>query len=80
MIVLILLWSTVGQFFGTTIFLLSLSSAMTVVIMKLHFSGEHGDRVPAWLRKMVLDWLARFVCMTMDDSGEDKRQLEVINN
>lgn len=52
-----------GQFFGATIFLLSLSSAMTVLIMKLHFSGEHGAKVPRWLRKIVLVCLARVVRM-----------------
>ena len=52
-----------GQFFGATIFLLSLSSAMTVLIMKLHFSGEHGSKVPRWLRKLVLICLARVVRM-----------------
>ena len=52
-----------GQFFGATIFLLSLSSAMTVLIMKLHFSGEHGAKVPNWLRKLVLVCLARVVRM-----------------
>ena len=53
-----------GQFFGATIFLLSLSSAMTVLIMKLHFNGEHGNRVPPWLRKLVLVCLARVVRMS----------------
>ncbi|KAK2147143.1 hypothetical protein LSH36_568g03027 [Paralvinella palmiformis] len=53
----------IGQFFGATIFLLSLSTAMTVVVMKLHFSGEHGSRVPPWLRKLVLVCLARVVRM-----------------
>ena len=36
---------------------------MTVVVMKLHFSGEHGSRVPPWLRKLVLVCLARVVRM-----------------
>jgi len=53
-----------GQFFGTTIFLLSLSSAMTVGVIKLHFSGEHGARVPAWL----LNCIAR--CLRLDISDE----------
>ena len=52
-----------GQFFGATIFLLSLSSAMTVLIMKLHFSGEHGAKVPRWIRTVVLVCLARVVRM-----------------
>lgn len=53
----------IGQFFGATIFLLSLSSAMTVLIMKLHFSGEHGNRVPNWMRRVVLIWIAKAVRM-----------------
>lgn len=53
----------IGQFFGATIFLLSLSSAMTVVIMKLHFNGEHGNRLPNWMRKLVLHWIARLLRM-----------------
>jgi len=57
-----------GQFFGTTIFLLSLSSAMTVGVIKLHFSGEHGARVPAWLRTLVLNCIAR--CLRLDISDE----------
>ena len=52
-----------GQFFGATIFLLSLSSAMTVLIMKLHFSGEHGAKVPRWIRTVVLVCLAKVVRM-----------------
>ena len=36
---------------------------MTVLIMKLHFSGEHGAKVPRWLRKIVLVCLARVVRM-----------------
>jgi len=58
-----------GQFFGTTIFLLSLSSAMTVGIIKLHFSGEHGARVPGWLRTLVLDCIAK--CLRLDVSKQN---------
>ena len=57
-----------GQFFGTTIFLLSLSSAMTVAVIKLHFSGEHGARVPGWLRTLVLDYVAK--CLRLSSSDE----------
>ena len=56
-----MLFNVIGQFFGATIFLLSMSSAMTVIIMKLHFSGEHGHQVPPWLRRLVIVWLARIV-------------------
>ena len=63
-----------GQFFGATIFLLSLSSAMTVLIMKLHFSGEHGGKVPNWLRKLVLVCLARVVRMGKTARSDDNEQ------
>ena len=36
---------------------------MTVLIMRVHFSGEHGGKVPRWLRKVVLVCLARVVRM-----------------
>jgi len=68
-----------GQFFGTTIFLLSLSSAMTVAIIKLHFSGEHGARVPGWLRTLVLDCIAK--CLRLNfrekDSADGWQQTKV---
>ena len=64
--------SSTGQFFGATIFLFALSTAMTVVIMKLHFSGEHGNHVPRWLRKLVLVYLARVVRMNKTASATVK--------
>ena len=62
---------SIGQFFGTTIFLLSLSSAMTVGIIKLHFSGEHGARVPGWMRTLVLDCIAKCLRISSSSSQED---------
>ena len=44
-----------------TIFLLSVSTSLTVLVMKMHFSGEHGAKVPNWLRRLVLVHLARLV-------------------
>ena len=65
---------TTGKFFGATIFLLSLSSALTVVIMKLHFSGEHGKQVPAWLRQLVLVWLAKLVGLYQTAERQHRRR------
>ncbi|XP_064619904.1 neuronal acetylcholine receptor subunit alpha-10-like [Lineus longissimus] len=53
----------IGKFFGAAIFLLSLSTTLTVVVLNLHFNGEHGARVPASFRKVVLTWLAKPVCL-----------------
>jgi hypothetical protein len=37
---------------------------MTVFVMKMHFAGEHGDKVPAWLRRLVLIKLASLLRFT----------------
>jgi len=68
-----------GQFFGTTIFLLSLSSAMTVAVIKLHFSGEHGARVPGWLRTLVLNCIAKALRLNIrgGNVGDARQQTTV---
>lgn len=54
---------------------------MTVLIMKLHFSGEHGGKVPSWLRKLVLVCLARVVRMgKMAYSHENLHKVSQMNN
>jgi len=42
---------------------------MTVAIIKLHFSGEHGARVPGWLRTLVLDCIAK--CLRLNIRKDD---------
>ncbi|XP_013388535.1 neuronal acetylcholine receptor subunit alpha-7-like isoform X2 [Lingula anatina] len=54
----------IGQYFVGAISLLSLSTALTVFVMNLHYSGNHGRPVPNWLRKLTFHWIARIVCMT----------------
>ncbi|XP_064619928.1 neuronal acetylcholine receptor subunit alpha-10-like [Lineus longissimus] len=53
----------IGKFFGATIILLSLSTAVTVVVLNFHFNGEHGKEAPEWLRKVVLVYVARYIFM-----------------
>ena len=48
-----------GQYFEATIVLLALSTALTVVIINIHHRGKFNNQVPFWIRKLVLDWLAR---------------------
>lgn len=52
----------IGQYFGATIALVSLSCAMTVFILNLHFKGSTGKTVPLWVRKLVLEYMAFLVC------------------
>ena len=52
-----------GQFLGVTIVVLGLTTIASVMVMNAHFRGLRGHRPPAWVRKLFLDWLARFVCL-----------------
>lgn len=52
-----------GQFLGVTILVLAMTTMTTVLVMNAHFRGLRGHRPPAWVRKLFLDWFARFVCM-----------------
>ena len=47
-----------GSYFGATIVLLAISTALTVVVLNIHHRGTFGNKVPKWLRTIVLDWLA----------------------
>lgn len=52
----------IGQLFGATILLLSLSTAMTVFVLNLHFRGKQNTPVPNWLRRFILA-TSKVVCM-----------------
>ncbi len=40
-----------------------MSTALTVVILNIHYRGLFGNRVPNWIRKVVLDWLASLLLL-----------------
>lgn len=65
----------VAQYFGAVVILIAISTATSVIIVNLHFRGERSHKVPRWMKKLVLDWTARIVCIkgTVDRlySGED---------
>ncbi|XP_078584643.1 neuronal acetylcholine receptor subunit alpha-10-like [Branchiostoma floridae x Branchiostoma japonicum] len=42
----------IGKFFGGVIFLVTLSSVMTIFVLSLHFQGPKVKPVPQWLRSM----------------------------
>ncbi|CAH1252060.1 CHRNA10 [Branchiostoma lanceolatum] len=43
-----------GQFFAATMFTVSLSSAMVIFVMGIHFHGPNAMPVPPWLRRIAL--------------------------
>ncbi|XP_013388519.1 neuronal acetylcholine receptor subunit alpha-9 isoform X2 [Lingula anatina] len=54
----------IGEYFGAAIALLSVSTALTVIVLNLHFRGSHNNEVPYWMRKVVLEYMAKLLFMT----------------
>ena len=52
-----------GSYFGATIILLAMSTAWTVVILNIHHRGAFRNKVPTWIRKVVLNWLASIMLL-----------------
>ena len=50
-----------AQYFGATIVLLAISTALTVVVLNIHHRGSLGKPVPSMVQLVVLDWLARML-------------------
>ena len=52
-----------GEYFAAVIILLALSTAMTVVILNFKHRGVFGDKVPSWVRLLILNVLASVLCL-----------------
>ncbi|XP_013388521.1 neuronal acetylcholine receptor subunit alpha-10 [Lingula anatina] len=52
----------ISQYFLLAIILVSLSTAATVLVVNLHHKGLHGEKVPLWVRKVVLNGIGRLIC------------------
>ena len=61
-----------AQYFGANIVLLSISTALTVLVLNIHHRGSRGNPVPAMVQMVVLDWLARILGMGKCVHGKNK--------
>lgn len=52
-----------AQYFLAVLFVLALSSAFTVMVLNLHNRGDLGEEVPMWMRKLIMNWLAKITGM-----------------
>ena len=64
-----------AQYFGANIVLISISTALTVLVLNIHHRGSRGNPVPAMVQKVVLDWLARILGMGKCVPGKNKGNL-----
>ena len=69
-----------AQYFGANIMLLSISTALTVLVLNIHHRGSRGNPVPAMVQRVVLDWLARILGMGKCVPGKNKRNPNSANS
>jgi len=53
----------VGLYYGFTIFIVSLATAMTVMTLNIHHHGTSGRPVPPLVRALCFGWLRRLLCL-----------------
>ncbi|KAK5976355.1 Neurotransmitter-gated ion-channel transmembrane region [Trichostrongylus colubriformis] len=56
----------IGLYYGVTIFLVALATAMTVLTLNVHHQGVHGGEVPRILQRIVFKYLARVLFVQID--------------
>lgn len=57
------LLSPTGKYYMATMTLVTFSTALTILIMNLHYCGPSARPVPAWARALLLGRLARGLCV-----------------
>ncbi|XP_046583765.1 neuronal acetylcholine receptor subunit alpha-10-like isoform X2 [Haliotis rubra] len=53
----------IGIYFCLAMMLVTFSTVLTVIVLNVHFKGQHGIGVPRWVRSLFLGSLARFLCV-----------------
>lgn len=65
----LLFWASVpflsfaGKYYMATMTMVTFSTALTILIMNLHYCGPSARPVPAWARALLLGRLARGLCV-----------------
>ncbi|XP_071494110.1 neuronal acetylcholine receptor subunit alpha-10-like [Diadema antillarum] len=64
----------IGQYYAATMFLISLSTAMNVLVLNVNQRGKiEGQDVPRWLRIIALDYAAKLLCVTPCTGNSSRR-------
>ncbi|XP_071092239.1 neuronal acetylcholine receptor subunit alpha-10-like [Haliotis cracherodii] len=58
----------IGMYFCVVLLLVTLSTALTVTVLNVHFRGQHGVPVPRWIRKTCLGTLSVYLCVKKEPS------------
>lgn len=73
-----------GQYFASTIILVTISIFITVYILSLHYRLPGTRPVPKYLKKIALVYLARILCMDnsikVSDISSEENETNVMEN
>jgi len=53
----------IGAYFCLNMILITLSTFLSVIVINLYFRGDKKSKVPRWLKRIMVDGLARIMCM-----------------
>ncbi|XP_064636777.1 neuronal acetylcholine receptor subunit alpha-10-like isoform X2 [Lineus longissimus] len=56
----------IGAYYCLNMAMITLSTFLSVIVINLYFRGDKRNRVPAWLKRIFLDFFARLFCMRSD--------------
>ncbi|KAH7731108.1 CBN-ACR-21 protein [Aphelenchoides avenae] len=56
----------IGVYYGITIFIVSLATAMTVFTLNVHHHGRNADAVPEFVQRLAFDYAAKFLFLKIE--------------
>ncbi|CAL8102703.1 unnamed protein product [Orchesella dallaii] len=56
----------IGLYYGVTISLVSFATGLSVVTLNIHHRGMRGRRLPPFLRRLIFDYLAKFLLLKLE--------------
>ena len=69
------LYCGIGLYYGFTIFIVSLATALTVMTLNIHHHGSSGRPVPPLVRLVCFRWLRRLLCLGATARMRQPRQM-----
>ncbi|ESN93688.1 hypothetical protein HELRODRAFT_140970, partial [Helobdella robusta] len=70
----------IGAYFCANMILITLSTFLAVIIIQNHVRGDRKNKVPAWLKMIAIDGMARVLCMSEFLEKEQQKQSSSSND
>ncbi|CAH1794967.1 unnamed protein product [Owenia fusiformis] len=53
----------IGAYYCLNMIMITLSTFLSVIVINLYFRGDRRNRVPKFVKTLMIDWVARILCM-----------------